>query len=299
MTLQERINAAEKRIAKMQSTKEMYIQRLDKVIAASQKSGLDIQVSDIQVSMDHNWAKITNDREIFARLGGENNWTGYMKVITAAEGIHNTQYKINAEEKLIASLRTTIAEKEAAALAKEQEEASLKAILTSHLEAYRQQWIPRMEEWHRQHYDYIQKSISENKARISRIYALMRYCGNRRHHESLYWDLYRSKGHLEKKHMGEAASRYKTLQDYMEKYVTPHLHQEWQRCIDTLTEKCKGYDLNESAIQCYNPQVTYKGFEIWIQDGSDHRVYARLIEVAEYSVLVTPHLRYVVTSKKI
>lgn len=53
----------------------------------------------------------------------------------------------------------------------------------------------------------------------------------------------------------------------------------------------------EQAIRVDNPTMTEKGFAAHITDGTTRVVHVRVIWAAEYSVLVTPHTRYIATQR--
>ena len=43
--------------------------------------------------------------------------------------------------------------------------------------------------------------------------------------------------------------------------------------------------------------MTAKGFEVVIRDGKPRVIHARVIWAAEYSDIVEPHIRYIVTER--
>ena len=44
--------------------------------------------------------------------------------------------------------------------------------------------------------------------------------------------------------------------------------------------------------------ITTGNIDMWITDGSDRRIYARMIIAAEYSDKVSAHIRFIVTEKR-
>ena len=71
----------------------------------------------------------------------------------------------------------------------------------------------------------------------------------------------------------------------------------WNNGIILLTDKCHKFGLNEQAIKVSDADMTPKGFEAVITDETSRVVYVRVIWAAEYSVLVTPHIRYIATQR--
>jgi hypothetical protein len=71
----------------------------------------------------------------------------------------------------------------------------------------------------------------------------------------------------------------------------------WNAGINLLTDKCHKFGLDEQAINVQQPSMTSKGFSAIITDGKQRYIDVRVIWAAEYSVLVTPHIRYIATQK--
>ena len=71
----------------------------------------------------------------------------------------------------------------------------------------------------------------------------------------------------------------------------------WNNGITILTNKCYKFGSDENKIRVDAPQMTSKGFSAFITDGKSRIVDVRVIWAAEYSVLVTPHIRYIATQR--
>ena len=75
------------------------------------------------------------------------------------------------------------------------------------------------------------------------------------------------------------------------------LEKSWEQGIVKLTKKCQGFGVDESKVSTCAPEMTAKGFEVIIRDGKPRVIHARVIWAAEYSDIVEPHIRYIVTER--
>ena len=82
--------------------------------------------------------------------------------------------------------------------------------------------------------------------------------------------------------------------DMMEKNFADH----FESCIKTMTEKCDGFGIDGNTINIIAQDVTERGFTIILTDATGIIVDARIIWCAEYSELVSPHTRYIVTKRE-
>ncbi len=81
--------------------------------------------------------------------------------------------------------------------------------------------------------------------------------------------------------------------------IQKELESSWDAGIVKLTKKCQDFSVDESNVTACNPEMTSKGFEVVIKDGKPRLIYARVIWAAEYSLIVEPHIRYIVTERRV
>ena len=95
------------------------------------------------------------------------------------------------------------------------------------------------------------------------------------------------------------AVTYKNLNDYLTKKKND-LIDDWNAKILTVADKCKKFGLNIDKIKINVDMkpITTGNIDMWITDGSDRRIYARMIIAAEYSDKVSAHIRFIVTEKR-
>ena len=95
------------------------------------------------------------------------------------------------------------------------------------------------------------------------------------------------------------AVTYKNLNDYLTKKKND-LIDDWNAKILTVADKCKKFGLNIDKIKINVDMkpITSGNIDMWITDGSDRRIYARMIIAAEYSDKVSAHIRFIVTEKR-
>lgn len=208
--------------------------------------------------------------------------------------------KIRWETQTIISLQKQIAEIEAAEQAKEELlSTGLAVTLDKIMQEFKKAWFDKMISYYKEHYDYIQENINAAEAlrdKVNRIQKQYRY--------ALGFYPRKQRDRVIDKASKKAAdilldpANGSTKQEYIEQ-INTRLEQSWQECIQILADKCKRLEVDETRVQADEPRVTAKGFEVWLEDGKSRRIYARLIWAAENSKMVCPHMRYIVTSKKL
>lgn len=181
------------------------------------------------------------------------------------------------------------------------------------LEPFKETWMKMRMDWALGHYEMVQKMYPKYKSDISRIDKVL--CdlynsGHRSLHDKLdnAWcggSRYttRENGflrfHHAKRFVAANAAEFMTEKTAWMSEVKKQLIADWSRCVAKLAKKCEEMDVDINAISItLEPSPTDAGFEVAFTDGKGREVFARLIWAAEYSDLVSPHLRYIVTSRK-
>lgn len=84
---------------------------------------------------------------------------------------------------------------------------------------------------------------------------------------------------------------------YMER-VARELSQSWEDGLKLLAEKCIRYDVDFSKLEAHSPEMTDLGIEVLLTDDKPRVLHVRVIWAAEYSDIVAPHTRYIITERK-
>ena len=284
--LTKQIDTATKRVSGFEKKIAMYQTKVDKWFVTFSLSHSDL------VAEGHGFYSLT------AEARERVDWNTSYKVASDYEYLKRNERELEYELRHIARLQS---EKAALVAKQEAEEKAfnygLSATLTEALASFREQWFTRMQDWHRRHYACIHRNLEGARIQYARAKSLSHYFFFNRNHARLYNNLQAYMHEMTVIIMDEAA-RYDNVEDYMER-VQKELEREWESGLRKLTTKCQAFDIDESRLQVSGVDMTDKGFEVWITDGKPRRVYARIIWAAEYSDIVCPHTRYIVTEKKL
>lgn len=280
-----------KRIANHESKIVMYEGRLEKALAK-----INAAVPGLGVTRD-NFKEI--ERAEYA-VSNYDHYKFFSSIDNAVDGIEDHEKAIRFERRDLDRLEKILAELKAnedAAAAKYN--ANLEMALRDAMKEFRQVWIERMIEWFGRHYDFIMDHVEDARIRNKRINRITTkyYWKLRRYHVVLLNRLNnaaKATGEI----ISDDANRYKGDRDRYLADKREMLIKQFEDNIVKLTTKCQEYNLDDTKIQVHNPGVTEKGFQVMITDDTDRLIFARIIWAAEYSDLVSPHTRYIVTSKE-
>lgn len=296
------IETATKRIADFERKIAMYTERRDKAIAAANKKfGLNIQVDDIIVKDEtkgrYTWREYSLPASVRDAIG----FDASFKITNACDYIHDNTKKKGFEEQNIARLKEELAALEAKAKADaDNYDNALDAALRSAMADFRVVWFERMMTWHGKHFDIIQEKTPVMKERRARVRSLQYYFDTFRHRIPHY----KIRNFLERtanicnEIISDEVNRYDNRDAYLAD-MKKELERSWERGIVNLTKKCQVYGVDQSKVSTCAPNMTSKGFEVIIQDGKPRVIHARIIWAAEYSDIVEPHIRYIVTERTV
>lgn len=294
------IETATKRIADFDRKIAMYTERRDKAIAAAnKKSGLNICVDDIIVKENTNGRYTWKEYSLPASIRDAIGFEASFKITNACDYINDNTKNKGIEERNLARLQAELAELEAKAKADaDNYNNALDSALRSAMADFRVVWFDRMMTWHGKHFDIIKKRTPAMIERRARVRSLQQH-----------FDAYRFRNiHRRISHFLEAtanrcneiiaddANRYDNRDAYLAD-VNKELERSWESGIVKLTKKCQGFGVDESNVSTCAPEMTAKGFEVVIRDGKPRVIHARVIWAAEYSDIVEPHIRYIVTER--
>ena len=295
--LNKSIEASEKMVAKYTKNVAMYTDRMNKAIAAfNGKYNTGITVDSIIMKESF----YGNHRMVDFTLAPEYlkmDWSMAYKIIDNRSGLYDNERHLESENKHLAEMRNELAAIESAnAAADAAYNNSLEQSLRNAMTGFRTAWMNRMMNWSRGHFQY----INDNKDSARAWRNKMQNVTNRyyRHivnnHPALYMRLKSKNADLCKILADDAAHMTET--EYM-KMMEKHFADHFESCIKTMTAKCDSFGVDGNTIRIIEQDVTQRGFEMLLTDKSGMVVDARIIWCAEYSVLVTPHPRYIVTKR--
>ena len=300
--LTKQIEVANRRIADFDTKIARYTDRRDKAIAAANKKfGLNIQVDDIIVKDEtrgrYTWREYSLPASIRDAIG----FDASFKITNACDYIHDNTKKKGFEERNIARLKEKLAALEAKAKSEaDNYDNALDAALRSAMSEFRVVWFERMMTWHGKHFDIIKEKTPVMKARRERIRRLVQYFDrfwtSNKHRRTINF-LDRQQA-ICNEIIADDANRYDNRDAYLAD-VKKELERSWERGIVNLTKKCQVYGVDQNKVSTCAPEMTSKGFEVIIQDGKPRVIHARIIWAAEYSDIVEPHIRYIVTERTV
>ena len=300
--LTKQIEVANRRVADFDTKIARYTERRDNAIAAANKKfGLNIQVDDIIVKDEtkgrYTWREYSLPASVRDAIG----FDASFKITNACDYIHDNTKKKGFEEQNIARLKEELAALEAKAKADaDNYDNALDAALRSAMADFRVVWFERMMTWHGKHFDIIKAKTPVMKERRARVRSLQYYFDTFRHRIPHY----KIRNFLERtanicnEIISDEVNRYDNRDAYLAD-MKKELERSWERGIVNLTKKCQVYGVDQSKVSTCAPNMTSKGFEVIIQDGKPRVINARIIWAAEYSDIVEPHIRYIVTERTV
>lgn len=274
--IRKQIETAEKRLAKAERNVEMYDARIDSAIARAAKA---------------TGANVTRDN-YNETVPARTNFPVWYSIESNFDSKAENEKAVARETREIARLRAALVE-----LTKAETATSLEMTLDDVMVDFRAAWTERMMAWYGEHYDYIAARIDAARARYvkaRRIYDYMGFGGRYRKHPRIYAFVTNAKIAAAEIINDDAARMDKAA--YLEKMANT-LADVWAAGIKKLAAKCSKFGVDESKVSASEPEVTEKGFECVLTDGKARLIYARVIWAAEYSELVRPHTRYIVTER--
>lgn len=282
-SIRKQIETANKRIENFNAKIAMYETRTNNAIAKA------IKVTGITNITVENFREILNTLD---------NWEWKCKIANAVDYKKENEKYLAREIRNVEGLTAELAKMEQAAAAKEQAAAPLKAALVVAMSNFKPVWFGRMNNWYSNHYDFMRRALVPAQARREKARKI----------ENRLWAQYRWYEHRGIRQMittiirncneiiCDDANRM-NKPEYMA-MINEMLEKTWAAGIDKLTDKCRTFGVDESKIKANYPDVTEKGFSVILTDGKTRVIDARVIWAAEYSEIVTPHTRYIVTERR-
>lgn len=205
--------------------------------------------------------------------------------------IANSNHK--EQQGLIERYTAMLAKKNAAATTEDEAVKKYKPALAEGCEEFHKAWVARNLE----HANYVYNDINAKVDAAKKIYDRL----NRLPNISCFYFMM-SHTRLRRKVEKARAECYKiishraakmTCSEYLE-YTRERLEQHWDASMTKLAVKLLPFNLNH--ITATATDMEDKGLECYITEGN-RKVHARVIWAAEYSDIVTPHERYILTER--
>lgn len=298
--VEKQIETANRNIAGFEKRISMYTDRMNKAIAKLNAQGANITAADIQVTETKVGRHTSRDFRLPKSIVDAYDWTLTYKVVdnrrALDENEHNREREIRHRDELMATHDKMVND----AQAHEQATTGLKQAMEQAMADFRIVWFNKMLTWHGEHYNHINAILPATITRRERAQACQNYFVRKR---GWRFESSRMGRYLTKTIKGcnetifDDAAKME-FGEYMTK-AEQDITKSWNNGIDLLTDKCHKFGLDEQAIEVTHPSMTSKGFSAIIRDGKSRIVNVRIIWAAEYSFLVTPHIRYIATSKAI
>lgn len=291
--IRKQIETANKNIAAYEKKIATYSERLDKAVSAINKLGANFSVD--QLKYNERFHDYSMPETIYQKYD-------YMvceRIVNNANFLKDNQRRLEMEIHRRNEMAATLDKMVADEKEHEQATAGLHDALESAMAEFRIVWFEKMEKWYDEHFHFVNRVLDEKKQRRERAKNIMRFYT---HRNGYMWEFRSRRARFLNniiKNCTEIicddAARME-YDAYMAKMKQETIR-SWNAGIVLLTDKCHKFGLDEQAINVQQPSMTSKGFSAIITDGKQRYIDVRVIWAAEYSVLVTPHIRYIATQK--
>lgn len=171
--------------------------------------------------------------------------------------------------------------------------------LSTLLDSFREAWYTKMVDKHLAFYTRIQAAVPAHTLKADRLKRIMpagsisgSYLFAHRRMYSVIKEAYSK----ERAWLSQPAAVL-SQEAYMSR-VDRELSQSWEAGLKLLAEKCIRYDVNFAELEAHSPEMTELGIEVLLNDSKPRVLDVRVIWAAEYSELVAPHTRYIITERR-
>lgn len=286
------IASSEKMIAKYNKNIDMYLTRTNKAIAKfNAQFNASFGINDL-VATKGRWM---HSIDVTFAGRNESNWSSCYSITDNYTSYLENKSRLDAETIRLENLRAELNRLESENAAKVAAyNTGLETALRNAMVDFRAAWMTKMMDWSRRHFQYINANKDAAQAWVKKYHNTYFTWTFRANHKSLFRNLDEKSANL-CKIFGDDAAKMNEPEylDMMEKQFADH----FESCIKTMTEKCDGFAIDGNTIRIIRQDVLERGFEMLLTDASGIMVDARIIWCAEYSELVSPHTRYIVTKR--
>lgn len=283
-SLQRQVTSTEGRLVKASQQVSMYTARVASALAAASKLVK-------QEVTEGSYKELLDTRSLFDI---------YFRISDNIERRDSARASITDLEARLQDLRSQVASMQSSAESHEITLGSMVTALDGILGSFRAAWYETMLDKHAGFYQRIQKLVPQHKARfekLQRIFAPRCMSGAYIFAHRRMYKMLKEVMNSERSWMHQPAV-VMTEEAYMTR-VHRELDCSWADGIKLLAEKCIRYDvcLDELEVQG-SPAMTGLGIEVVLKDKKPRVLHVRVIWAAEYSELVAPHTRYIITERR-
>lgn len=280
-------------VAKYAKNIDMYLTRTNNAIAKfNAKFATTISIDTLVVEKG-SWA---HDYDVRLSTAYACYWSDGYSITSNYKSYLENKSRLESETKRVDNLRAELARLQSAIDAKNAAyNTALESALRTAMVDFRAAWMTKMMNWSRKHFQFINDHKDAAHAWVNKYHHIAWSWQFRATHKSLFNALDDKSRAMCEIFMDDAAKmnepEYLAM---MEKHFADH----FESCIKTMTEKCDGFGIDGNTINIIRQDVTERGFTILLTDATGIIVDARIIWCAEYSELVSPHIRYIVTKRE-
>lgn len=293
--IQKSIAAAEKALAKATKNVAMYRTRRDNAMVKAEKSGVNVSTEMFKTE----WS-CANHCSVRYIANNVDVWSIVYPITNAWESMLENEYWMEKHARRIESLKSELASIENAEI----EITNMVDILEPAMAEFKAQWFDKMTAWHMNHYNHIQTILPAMRERHAHIKRIERRATDIYGHYMLGRNFTHARTRIRLGNAAKACAEVmmdtaaiNTMDSYMV-WANEQITITWNACMKTLVSKLDRFNINLRMVNVTGIAVTEKGFECIITDGRDRSIYARMIWAAEYSAMVAPHTRYIITERK-
>lgn len=286
------IASSEKMVAKFEKNIDMYMTRTNKAIAKfNAENNTTFGINDLIVTKGR-WM---HSFDVTFAGRNESNWSSCYSITDNYTRFLENKSRLDAENIRLENMRAEIARIQSAIDEKNAKyNTALENALRNAMVDFRAAWMTKMMNWSRKHFQFINARKDAAKAWVNKYHNTYFTWTFRANHKSLFNALDDKSRAMCEIFLDDAAKMNEPeYLEMMEKNFADH----FESCIKTMTEKCDGFGIDGNTINIIAQDVTERGFTIVLTDASGIIVDARIIWCAEYSELVSPHTRYIVTKR--
>lgn len=296
-TIEKQIQASEKRIAKFEKNIATYSGRVDKQLEKLQNKGLMVTREDFPVEKEKGW-KYSYEVKVSDRAKEMLTFDQWYGIADNAERERENTDRL-ADERL--HLEELVNDNNRRNEVKQAEEAKDNALLEKLnvvFQPFKGEWMDGMIKWYDAFYDRIHKQLPEAKI----AYRELEEEYNLLMRQNMFRSPTSEMRTIEEKRkaygriLSAPPAAWPTKQGYLDN-LKPKLEEEFDASIRNLAAKCRDFNLDMNALKIHHPRMSERGMDVYMTDGKERVVNARMIWAAEESNLVTAHTRYIVTER--
>lgn len=295
--IEKQIQASEKRIAKFEKNIATYSGRVDKQLEKLQNKGFMVTREDFPVEKEKGW-KYSYEVKVSDRAKEMLTFDQWYGIADNAERERENTDRLADERLHLEELVNENNRRNEAQQADEAKDSALLEKLNGVFQPFKGEWMDWMINWHDAFYDRIHAQLPAAKI----AYRELGEEYNRLMHQNMFRSPTPEMRTIEEKRkaygriLSAPPAAWPTKQGYLDN-LRPKLEEEFDTSVRNLATKCRDFNLDMEKLRIHHPSMSERGMDVYMTDGKERVVDARMIWAAEQSELVTAHTRYIVTER--